>query len=88
MTILRADLSDFDFEEIPVDQDFTQRELAVLALAANGLTNPQIARDLSFSVSTVRNELSSIYRKLGVSTRAEATAQAMKLGLIPMVDQP
>lgn len=87
LSTLRSELKGFDFDGIAIDQDFTQRELTVLALAAQGSTNPQIARDLSFSVSTVRNELTSIYRKLGVSTRAEATAQAMKLGLIPAVDQ-
>jgi len=52
----------------------TQRELAVLELIAQGLTNGAIAGQLSVSVHTVKFHLGSVYRKLGVSNRTEATA--------------
>lgn len=59
----------------------TERELAVLRMIINGSTNPEIARTLSYSPSTIRNDASAIYRKLGVRTRPEAAARAIALGL-------
>jgi DNA-binding CsgD family transcriptional regulator len=53
----------------------TEREYEVLTLMAQGLTNREIAEHLGFSVSTIRMETISIYRKLGVKGRAEAVAQ-------------
>jgi DNA-binding NarL/FixJ family response regulator len=60
----------------------TERELDVLRLLATGATNPQIAASLAYSVSTVRNETVSIYRKLGVRGRAEAVSKAASQGLL------
>jgi DNA-binding CsgD family transcriptional regulator len=58
------------------------REMQVLQLLANGSTNAQIARSLSFSVSTIRDDTTSIYRKLHVKGRAEAVGKAIQLALI------
>lgn len=60
----------------------TPRESDVLALLAAGATNPQIASKLAFSVSTVRSDTVSIYRKLGVRGRTEAASKAIGLGLL------
>ena len=60
----------------------TDRELEVLALLATGATNPQIAERLSYSVSTVRNETVSIYRKLGARGRTDAVTRAAAMGLL------
>ena len=46
------------------------------ALAATGASNPQIARQLSVSVSTVETHLERIYAKLGVHSRHELIANA------------
>jgi DNA-binding CsgD family transcriptional regulator len=54
------------------------REVAVLRLVAQGLTNPQVAERLFLSRRTVEQHLRNIYNKLGVSTRAAATAFAYK----------
>lgn len=62
--------------------ELSDRERAVLSLLAGGSTNPQIASRLAYSVSTIRNDTVSIYRKLGVKGRAEAVARATSLGLI------
>lgn len=59
----------------------TERELEVLRMIISGSSNPHIARALSYSPSTIRNDASSIYRKLGVRTRPEAAARAIALGL-------
>ena len=54
------------------EQVLTEREVEILRLAKRGLPNPQIAKALHISPGTVRNHLSSIYRKLGVHSRHEA----------------
>ena len=65
-------------EEAVAFQDLTAQERQVVALIARGKTNPQIATDLFLSEGTVRNYVSSILSKLGVSNRAEAAAYAIK----------
>jgi PAS domain S-box-containing protein len=60
----------------------TPRELEVLALAAEGLSGPEIARKLSVSPATIKTHFESIYAKLGVGDRAGAVALALRTGLI------
>ena len=54
------------------EQLLSEREVEILRLAKRGLPNPQIAQSLHISPGTVRNHLSTIYRKLGVHSRHEA----------------
>ena len=61
---------------------FTERERDVLRLAQRGLPNPQIAQALGISPGTVRNHLSTIYRKLGVHSRYQALVEAQERDLI------
>ena len=66
----------------PLSSDLSARELDVLELAAEGLTNEAIAGRLSLSVRTVERHLSNIYVKVGVSGkagRAAASAQYSRL---------
>jgi DNA-binding CsgD family transcriptional regulator/tetratricopeptide (TPR) repeat protein len=58
------------------------REVEVLALVAAGRTNRQIATDLTISEHTVGRHLENIFAKLGVSSRAAATASAYEHGLL------
>ncbi|WP_310422987.1 helix-turn-helix transcriptional regulator [Chamaesiphon sp. VAR_48_metabat_135_sub] len=61
----------------------SQRETEVLALVIQGKNNKAIALQLSVHQSTIRKHLENIYRKLGVSSRTEAIAQALgKLGFL------
>ena len=60
----------------------TARELEVLALVAEGLRNAQIAQRLVVSEKTVGHHVSAVLRKLDVSTRGEASAKALRLGLV------
>jgi two-component system, NarL family, response regulator LiaR len=68
----------------PVDQraGLTRRELEVLALMVDGLTNSEIAERLVVSLSTVKTHVSSIIAKLGASTRTEAAAIAVRERLV------
>ncbi len=59
----------------------TAREVEVLALIAQGLTNTEVAGRLFLSRKTVDHHVSAILRKLDVRTRAAASAQAARLGL-------
>lgn len=65
-------------EEAVAFQDLTAQERQVLSLIAAGKTNREIATELFLSEGTVRNYVSSILSKLGVSNRAEAAAYAIK----------
>jgi DNA-binding CsgD family transcriptional regulator len=60
----------------------TARELEVLALVAEGLRNAEIAARLFASERTIAHHVSAILRKLGVSTRGQASAEAMRLGIV------
>jgi LuxR family maltose regulon positive regulatory protein len=68
---------------VQVAAPLTERELAVLRLLPSRLSTREIGRELSVSANTVRSHVQAIYRKLQVSSRAEAVTQARQLGLLP-----
>jgi LuxR family maltose regulon positive regulatory protein len=57
--------------------------LEILHLVADGLSNRAIARELIFSLGTVKWYLHQIYDKLGVGSRTQAIARAKELELLP-----
>jgi DNA-binding NarL/FixJ family response regulator len=59
----------------------TPREIEVLGRVAVGITNAQVAKELFISPRTVETHLTSIYHKLGMSSRATATRYALEHGL-------
>lgn len=59
-------------DAIPLPAHLTERDLQILNLLAQGLQNKEIASQLGISEKTVRNTLSTIYRKLGICSRTEA----------------
>jgi DNA-binding NarL/FixJ family response regulator len=63
-------------------EPLTGRELEVLRLAAQGLTNRAIGHQLGISHRTVQGHLASMYGKLGVSSRTEAVTEALRRGWI------
>lgn len=64
----------------------TEREMEVLRLAANGMTNGQIAAGLFFSVRTVQVHMTHIFNKLDVGSRTEAVIKGLRMGLISLED--
>jgi LuxR family maltose regulon positive regulatory protein len=70
-------------QRLALVEPLTERELAVLRLLPTRLSTREISREFSVSVNTVRSQVQAIYRKLGVSSRAEAVTQARQLGLLP-----
>jgi DNA-binding NarL/FixJ family response regulator len=63
-------------------EPLTSRELEVLALLSEGLSNKGIASRLEISESTAKFHVAAILGKLGVGSRAEAIVQAARLGLV------
>jgi LuxR family maltose regulon positive regulatory protein len=66
----------------PLIEPLTDRELEVLALIAQGLSNRQIANRLVVSVNTVKTHAKSLNAKLDASNRTQAVARARELGLL------
>ncbi len=65
-----------------ITNKLTEREVEVLNLLAKGLSNEDIAKQLFLSEGTVRNHISSIVAKLGVSDRTQAALIAVQHGLV------
>jgi DNA-binding CsgD family transcriptional regulator len=65
----------------------TTREREVLLLAAEGFTNPTIAKHLSISVRTVESHRANFMRKLGLRHQTDVVRYALRRGLLPIVAQ-
>jgi DNA-binding NarL/FixJ family response regulator len=65
-----------------VDSPFTSRELEILRLMGEGLTNKAIAERLVLSVHTVRSHVQAVLAKLGAHSKLEAVVAARRRGLI------
>jgi LuxR family maltose regulon positive regulatory protein len=82
-------LSQFDSEigktpatQQPLIEPLTERELEVLRLLADGLSNQEIASTLVVALGTAKTHTASLYRKLDVVSRIQAVARARELGLL------
>ncbi len=62
--------------------DLNEQVIEILRLVAQGATNKEIAEAIHFSEQTIKSKLSIIFQKLHVNNRAEATASAIREGLI------
>lgn len=65
-----------------VGSDLTERELDVLPLLAKGMSNAEIAQQLTISISTAKHHVRAILSKLGAANRAEAVSIAMQHDLL------
>jgi LuxR family maltose regulon positive regulatory protein len=65
-------------------EPLSEREIEVLELIAEGLTNQEIAFRLTLSLNTVKSHARHIYGKLGVRNRTQAVARARVLGVLPL----
>jgi LuxR family maltose regulon positive regulatory protein len=90
---LLAAFPDVESEQVPSQETrvseseliepLSERELEVLELFAQGLTNSEIASQLFLSPHTVKTHSSNIYSKLGVHRRTQAVARARAIGILP-----
>ncbi len=72
-----------DEEDTQLIEPLSERELEVLHLIAEGLSNREIAQRLFVSTNTIKGHSRNIYGKLGVHSRTQAAARARVLGLLP-----
>lgn len=82
--------TDTDSTQVPetghgktLTESLSAREMEVLQLVADGLSNREIAQRLVVTVGTVKKHLNNIFSKLQVRSRTEAAARARELGLLP-----
>lgn len=80
--IARKLLGHFQPAQQPEYEQLTERETEVLRYIAKGMTLPETARILGISPHTISGYAKNIYRKLNISSRAEAAMTARNLGLI------
>jgi DNA-binding NarL/FixJ family response regulator len=66
----------------PWPKEWSQRDLSVLRLLADGRSTAGIAADLAYSESTIKNVIHDLVRQLGARNRAHAVAVAIRSGLI------
>jgi LuxR family maltose regulon positive regulatory protein len=64
-------------------ESLSERELEVLRLIAEGLTNQEIANGLYLSLNMVKVHTRNMYGKLGVNNRTQAVAKVRALGILP-----
>lgn len=68
---------------MPLVEPLSERELEVLALIAEGLSNREVGDRLAIAPGTVKKHADNIYGKLGVHSRLRAVSRARELGLLP-----
>lgn len=77
-------VNDFNFNETAMAYlGLSKRELDVLQLMAEGLSNQEIAERLFVSLNTIKTHTSNLFEKLGVKRRTQAVEKAKRLSLIP-----
>ena len=81
-TAIRARLSRDRGSSVPGASALTAAELRLLPLLSTHLSFPQIAEEMFLSRHTVKSQVTSIYRKLGVPSRSQAVARSRELGLL------
>jgi len=74
-------------DQIPEGSSFhikplSEREMEIMRLLGSGASNKEIAARLYITEGTVKNHITNIFRKLGVSDRTKAARKARELGLI------
>ena len=79
--LLNSSLAERDVLKEKVS-DLTKRELEVLKMIASGAFNKEIALTLNISERTVKNHVSNIFKKIGVSDRTQAAVFAIKNNII------
>src|SRR5262245_42803655 len=75
-----------DADAKPRPEGLTEREVEILERLAGGFSNQGIARELAISTRTVERHIGNLYLKIGAHNRAQATAYAIRKGLVSGID--
>lgn len=82
LTLVLTELSDIVQERERARSDLTDQEIEMLRLAAAGHNNKDIGQRMYWSEITVKRKMQGVYHKLGVGSRAQAVAAAIRLGFM------
>lgn len=82
--LLKQHIEDHNVDDIDVDkiESLSKREYEILVLVAKGYSNKQIANELYISEKTVKNHITSMFKKLEVDDRVQAVIFAYKNGIV------
>lgn len=81
-----------EFRQVPAQsrrekqpsEPLDEREVEILRGVVQGLTNQDIAEGLNLSEKTIKNQLSTVFRKLNVDNRTQAAVYALRSGIVPL----
>lgn len=82
LTLALTQLQEIAQSHARANSGLTEPELEMLRLAATGSNNKEIGAQQFWSEITVKRKMQSVYRKLGVSSRAQAVAEAIRRGFV------
>ena len=71
-----------------LDESLSKREIEIIVLVSEGLSNKEIAEKLFLSTKTIKSHLYNIYQKLNVSNRRQAAEKVSTLGMLPGRQDP
>lgn len=81
--VLKNDVTDIVINTVEIEKiGLSKREIEVLNMLANGLSNQEIGDQLYISLATVKTHVSKLYDKLDVKRRTQAIEKAKRLGII------
>lgn len=86
--VLKYSIQTHGQAETRVAESISEREMEVLRLAAKGMSNKDIAKELYLTVRTVKAHLTNIFNKLDVASRTEAIVKGVKEGWLTLNDLP
>ncbi len=73
-----------DFEQHPVSEHLSDREIKIMRMVARGLTNKEIAKNIGVSTETVKVALKNVFFKLDATDRTEAAITATRRGFLEL----
>ncbi|WP_420145157.1 response regulator [Sphingobium sp.] len=82
-TYVQSEILD-DFEQHPVSEHLSSREITIMRMVARGLTNKEIAKDIGVSTETVKVALKNVFFKLDATDRTEAAITATRRGFLEL----
>ena len=85
---LMRGVADLSRQRAEPEKHLTEREVELLRLVAQGMSNKEIAQQLTISENTAKYHIRNILQKLGAQNRAEAITQAMRTGLLDLDSAP
>ena len=79
---LRREIRNMQMAEEQIEEHLTMMETLILQEIGRGLTNSEICKAQNLKLPTVKSHIYSLYKKLGVNSRVQATLKGKELGIL------